>query len=81
MDFYFLHSLADDQQKASETGGASFIAGQHDQATNTYTIDAFHVGNVRSHSLPFPLFSDFSQFTRFLVGFPISLGSILLICF
>ncbi|KAF8528104.1 SET domain-containing protein [Hysterangium stoloniferum] len=45
MDFYYLHSLADDQQKTSGNHGASSNVGKSVQVVSTYTIDAFHVGN------------------------------------
>jgi len=45
MDFYYLHSLADDQQKTSGINGVFSNAGKSEQVTSTYTIDAFHVGN------------------------------------
>ncbi|KIJ38438.1 hypothetical protein M422DRAFT_49976 [Sphaerobolus stellatus SS14] len=61
MDFWFLRGLAREQEKDTN------------QVSSTHTIDAFHVGNVRIHTIsdrastePLPFFLLSMQFTRFL---------------
>jgi hypothetical protein len=82
MDFWHLDSLKREQQKVSDakalgapsTSQTSTASDKDERrtASNTYTIDAFHVGNVSLWSILFFRRSthptSHSQFTRFLVN-------------